>query len=455
MNLIRFTTKGMKISGVTVFKLRVKNGCFYYYFLGIPVYRTRNKVAQTVELVQNNKDFDTIQLDKSIAALVDVKETAKGDVDNDNIAYLATTLYEMGGHSKCLRDLAHSLKSEYKQCLFLTNYTETMKSAPRLMADLQQYMEVKGSDLGYVHFAEEIRKFAQEIIDYAPKALLVYIHPKDVCGAAVLSVLKAISNIKIIYFNHASHFPNVGMSFANIILEGMPATVKVTHEKRHLYNTEIIGLQSLAKDDTRYLSEAEKSDLKKSIGIAEGTLLTMSGGTSYKFFDKDGSSYFQMIKRLLSAEKNLYHVVMSELKDNQKAIVENIFKDNEDCYNRLVWLSFQTDFDKYFQCADVFIDSFPISSALTQIDLMRNKVASVVKINKEIPEYSFHEYQMPDYPYMFESVSDMENGILELLHDEHKRADIIEKNYNYWLQTYESCIVRDKVLNIINGDING
>ena len=76
---------------------------------------------------------------------------------------------------------------------------------------------------------------------------------------------------------------------------------------------------------------------------------------------------------------------------------------------------------------------------------------NIVKINKETPEFSFHEYQMPDYPYMFENVEDMEKGILELLHDKEKRKEIIEKNYDFWLKTYESSIVRDKYIDIIEG----
>ena len=55
---------------------------------------------------------------------------------------------------------------------------------------------------------------------------------------------------------------------------------------------------------------------------------------------------------------------------------------------------------------------------------------------------------------MFENVEDMENAVLNLLHDENKRKEIIEKNYEFWLKTYESSVYKNKILKTINGDNN-
>ena len=214
----------------------------------------------------------------------------------------------------------------------------------------------------------------------------------------------------------------------------------------------MVGLQSLNKNDTVYFADEKKLSEKTKLGVNSGELVTMSGGSSYKFFDENGSEYFEMIKRLLQKEPLLKHIVISEFNSEQKAVIDRIFALNAEAKKRLIFVPYRPDFDILFQCADVFIDSFPVSSALTQIDLMRNKIASVVKINRDKPEFSFHEYQMPDYPYMFEDVKDMEKAICELLYDENKRKEIIEKNYRYWLSTYESSVVRDKYVEIIEGD---
>ena len=241
----------------------------------------------------------------------------------------------------------------------------------------------------------------------------------------------------------------MGISFADIVLEGSESIKQHAITKKHATRCEIIPLQSLPKDATTYYTSDQINKIKKQIGIRNEYYVTMSGGSGYKFFEADSSPYFEMLKSLLQKEPKLCHVVISEFNDSEQQIIDKIFENAADLRKRLLIIPYQTDFDIYFQCADVFVDSFPVSSALTQIDLMRNKVASVVKINTIKPEYSFHEYQMPGYPYMFAKVDDMEKAILDLLHNRDKREQIIAKNYDYWLKTYESSIVRDKYIKTI------
>lgn len=141
---------------------------------------------------------------------------------------------------------------------------------------------------------------------------------------------------------------------------------------------------------------------------------------------------------------------MISLDKKSKTIIDNIFSYAEEERKRLIITPLSKDYEKFFQAADLYIDSFPVSSALTQIDLMRLKVASIVKINKEKPEWSFHEYMPPNYPYMFESVEDFKNGIIDLLDNPQRREALINENYNYWLNTYESNCVKQKYIKYMN-----
>lgn len=452
MNLFCWHANKFKCCGITLCKVKNTAKGVRVYLLGIPLCVVRTKLSQFFTEVKNNRDFDVRRFDAQISEMVAGQKTVKCRSDKHKIAFLATALYDMGGHTKCIRDLAMSLSDCYEEALFLTRMTETMKKAPETVCVLKQYLTIINADISSWSFRKKVTAFANNIIRYGMKTLLVYIHPDDVFGTAVLSLIKRMTSVKIIYFNHASHFPCLGMSFADIILEGMPSTKKITEEKRHFNNCCVVGLQSLNKNDTVYFADEKKQSEKAKLGVNSGELVTMSGGSSYKFFDENGSEYFEMIKRLLQKEPLLKHIVISEFNSEQKAVIDRIFALNAEAKKRLIFVPYRPDFDILFQCADVFIDSFPVSSALTQIDLMRNKIASVVKINRDKPEFSFHEYQMPDYPYMFEDVKDMEKAICELLYDENKRKEIIEKNYRYWLSTYESSVVRDKYVEIIEGD---
>ena len=147
---------------------------------------------------------------------------------------------------------------------------------------------------------------------------------------------------------------------------------------------------------------------------------------------------------------DLKHLAISNLSDEQKSIVDDIFKNNPEEKKRLIFHKMTPDYEILFQSADLFIDSFPVSSAMTQIDLMGMKVPTVVKINSQNPTWTFHEYMPPNYPYMFEAVEDMKNGIINLLKDEKKRKELSQSNYQFWLNTYEGDVVKEKYLRIIN-----
>ena len=96
-----------------------------------------------------------------------------------------------------------------------------------------------------------------------------------------------------------------------------------------------------------------------------------------------------------------------------------------------------SEYEILFAMADVFIDSFPVGAALTQIELMRLKIPSVVKINTKNPSMSFHEYMPSDYEYM----SDKENEIIQfvnmLLDNPTLRKKASQKSHEYYLSKYE------------------
>lgn len=147
---------------------------------------------------------------------------------------------------------------------------------------------------------------------------------------------------------------------------------------------------------------------------------------------------------------NLQHIILSDLSDDRLKTIKTIFKEDVDLLDRLIILPLSKDYDAIFKCADVFIDSFPIGSALTQIDLMRLKIPSVVKINRDNIKYSFHEYLPKKYKYQTESTTDMLLFIKELLENANIRKNIVEANYEFYKMNYEGNSVRDLYLRIIN-----
>lgn len=449
MKIFKWEDYKFKFFNLTLFKICSKKNGINFYIFFIPIFRLRNKVDILYKEIKENSDFDMRKFDEKISTLFPINKKSRNDLSLNKIIYIATELYDSGGHSKCLLNQIKSLSNDYKQYLFLTHRTSTYNCAPMAMNTIEKHSKIIGFDVNRLFYEKQVIEIYNKILECGAKTIFVYIHQDDIFSAAVLSLIKRNTDINIIFFNHASHFPCIGMTFADLILEGMPSTQKITNKRRHLYNCKVIGLQSKAENETIYSTKDEIQEFRKKHGVKNNELLTISGGATYKFFNGNKSEYFEMIKDLLEARKNLKHIVMTRLQPQDAKTIDNIFKNSKE-KSRLILLPLSTEYEKYFQAADLYIDSFPVSSALTQIDLTRLKVATVVKINKEKPEYSFHEYMPPNYQYMYENVEDMKQGILNLVDNPCERQNIIKSNYEFWLKTYEANCVKQKFVEIIN-----
>jgi hypothetical protein len=203
-----------------------------------------------------------------------------------------------------------------------------------------------------------------------------------------------------------------------------------------------VGLPDQAKDDIVYISDEEKASLRERLELEPHHLLLMSAGASYKFFEGETSPYFAMLNEILSQDEHIHWVIFSEFNPTEHAII----KQHVDAKNRsrLKIRPFTPQYRQYFQACDVYVDSFPVSGALMQVELMGLKVPTVVKINRDNALTSFHEYFNPAYPYLCEDVAAMKAGILDLLYHPEKRHTAVEQNFQHYLTHYEAEAVRQK-----------
>lgn len=404
----------------------------------------------------NRKNFDMRCIDRLIAQLANkIYKKYENCFDSFNgfkydVGYFATELYNVGGHTACLINLAKSVIHEKTGALFLSRMGNSIHEAPDAIKELTDIMDVHGITFCSHDFVSAVIDLYNKIIVNCPRVAITYTHMDDLLFAAVAHLVKKNTGMKIIFFDHASHFPTVGMGNADMILHGMETTRQIAITKRHIrVPCRIVGLQSVKRGETKIYTRQQIAAERRKIGIPMNAPLVVSGGVSYKFFDNNTSEFFETACDMLVRNKKLYIMVITDLDESQQEIISNIFADHTDALNRLIIHPRTRNFEILFQCADVFMDSFPISAAMTQIDLMRMRVPTVVKINRKNPLYSFHEYMPTNYPYMFEKASDLANGILYLLDNPDARKKLIADNYDFWEKTYEETIVKNKYLSFI------
>lgn len=436
---------------MSIFEVKKLKESTCYYLFGIRIFKKKKIFYELIKSFENNNHFNCSSFDIQTAKLVDkfcksIRNTGKTTNDH-RVAFLATELYDTGGHTEWLKNIIYAIYNLYEIRTFLTKYDKTLRFAPNKVHAIKRYSDFAGINENDDNKYGLIELFHQ-IEDYSPKVLFVFMHMNDFLANGVLYLLKKYTNIRIVYCNHGSHWPVLGGMFSDAFTTALPTTLYVDEKYRGICKGIKLNLCDSFKEDIVDISDIEKNNIRNELKIPEGAYFTLTGCTSYKLFSSEKSAYFEMIKHLLEAEQNLFHVVITSLSKTEKQIVDEIFRDSP-VRKRLKIIPLTPDYSRFFQSCDLFIDSFPIGSALTHIELMKHKKVSVVKINSENALLSFHEYFPEDYPYMSDKVQEIEKFVIQLLHhpDEIRRISLIL--YRHYLNTFEASVVRNQLVEII------
>jgi hypothetical protein len=392
----------------------------------------------------SNELFDNRAIDKEIedfALKLDMKRNEK--TERSNVAFLATALFDQGGHSVLIRNILRNVPKNINAKLFLTRKKQSMKIAKKRTGEIAACAEIDGVDFYFMKEKKLLKQMFDKIVAFSPKTIFAFIHMNDSFAAALLALIKKHTDINVLFVNFAAHHPSLGMSFADLILEMSPVSAFVTQKCRGFANTYIIWL--VGENEERI------SNAKANLKIPKNHLCSMTGCASYKLLQGDSSPFLEMIYRLLAKNKNLCHVLITDLNDKLKFIIDSVFEDSE-IRKRLIILDFAADYKPVFRNADVFIDSFPISNDLTMVDLMSLKIPFVFMINRENITQSFNEYAPKNYPYAFDNVADFERGAEKLLFDKQEQSKIAEINYEHFLRVFEGKKAAKRIFDLINCD---
>ena len=413
-------------------------------------------IKRKFKKLYNENQFDMSTIDQAIGRLAiklfknDTYKKHCSSGKSPAVTILATELYDTGGHSPILLNLAHSLHDSVRvQCLF-TQLSGSKENAPLRFETLEQSAFIDGVTYKRMNFLEHVNKVYRSIAESDSDTIFVFSHPHDFLSVAVLALVKEYTDIKVIYYNHADHLPSLAMSYSDLVINFRHSAIYITQHLRKITSTTKLPLQSLEKSKTVYLSDLEKSNLKLELGIAKDEKFTLSGFDSHKIYSDSASQYLYFIKSLLVNNKDIKHLLISNLSEKQIDILDRVFEGEDEARSRFLLKNMVPDFDGLFQTCDLFIDSFPLGSALTHIDMMRNKKPTVVKINTENALYSFEDYLPKDYKYAFSNLDDMRIGIERLLDDPAEAQKIVEENYQHYLNTNEYSVVKNRYLDLID-----
>ncbi|WP_221075309.1 hypothetical protein [Agarivorans aestuarii] len=410
-------------------------------------------IKKKLKFFRSNKKFDLSPIDNVLEKLAvkRLKETdvlSEGRVKNSgSVAILATEIYDRGGHSPILVNLARSLKDDFSVHCFFTHLSKSKEQAPFRQKELDEVASVDGVNYERMKFTDNINSLYGKIYNSCCDTVFVFTHSDDLLASSVIALLKR--DRKIIFYNHADHSPNLAMSQSDLILNFRIPAVYITQHFCNITKTTKIPLQSIAKNNTTYIDEVQQQDVRSQLGVKAGEKLTLSGFDNHKIFSDDSNQYLYLIKSLLVRNSNLKHLLISNLTDKQLEVLNEVFVDEPEARSRFLLKSMVNEFDDLFQSCDLFIDSFPLGSALTHIDMMRNRKPTVIKKSTKNSLYSFEEYLPDNYRYAFDTIDEMLIGVEFLLNNPGEVSKVVEENYQHYLENNEFSVVKEIYLNLV------
>jgi hypothetical protein len=376
-------------------------------------------------------------------------KVAKNNISaRKRIGVLFTQNYDVGGHSVVLERFVESMATELPIFIYQT------KRSAYFSQKIKNIAKIK--NLGWQFESKKptfyIKKLYKNILSDNVDILMVYIHPQDIIGASVMALIKENfpEKIKIIYVNLADHRRNFGYNFASLIIDERPSSQFINQRFRGLFNSVIMPLQQKRSSDTHYYSQKEIVDFRKKIAVADSEILLLSGGASYKFFDDKDSDYFKVICSILEHRSQVKLLIMSDIKEEQKELIGEIFKNKEQLLSRIIFADFVTDYDLSMQSCDIFVDSFPQGGALIHLDIMRNRKPTVLKINLANNIQSFETFLPQYYRWQFSDLPSLTAGVIDLIDSKSLRDNASDVLFQHFLDNFEFTVVKNKYLQLFS-----
>ncbi|MFA5179806.1 MAG: hypothetical protein WC405_00675 [Syntrophales bacterium] len=282
--------------------------------------------------------------------MLEVKSFISCQKKNINLI-IATEIYDTGGHTRVI-DSFFKRDMDHAYILVLTNQSQ----------EIPQWF-IKGDDgyhrkiiqlnrnEGFIEKAATIRNIAS----YFDRVFL-FTHPDDVIPVLAFSV----ANLPpILIDNHAHFWFWLGSSIGDIIFSHIDYMDKIAVERRFAKLSFHLPIPINNPTNIDFKKEGiDKREAKQKIGVPADSYCLLSMGSEDKFYPTDTYNFFLTINRIAENFSDVYIVIVGINK------LENYYRQfiSPQTKGRIIFVKPVTDPMPYYRAADIFLESFPLSS---------------------------------------------------------------------------------------------
>jgi hypothetical protein len=271
-----------------------------------------------------------------------------------HVLHVLTEGYETGGHTRlmarwCERDTAsvHSVIALVP--LF-------RKVTPEWVAETAKktggwYCSLHDSPLGLCGRAKILRDIAYSWAD----VVVLHTHQFDPIATMAFGIE---GGPPVIFLNHADHTFWLGVSVADIVANLRSAGQQITLKRRGTRRNKLLSIPMVSLSNPKYTQEEAKCKL----GINKDTIVLLSIGSSYKYASSGAWNFEGTILNIVKKYDNIVAFIVGPNDRGNWNELKN------ETGNRIKAVGVQNDLEIFYRAADIYLDSFCMSSLTASLE---------------------------------------------------------------------------------------
>lgn len=306
------------------------------------------------------------------------------NVTEKHYVYIATRLFAVGGHSRCILHFIDNLKDAKHTVILL----DQKKVLPQ---NLQQFFDHNKTNIILNtgdDFNSKAHTLRNSLMELHPTRIFLFTHPNDLLPMITFGKFHPC---EISLFNHADHTFWIGGKWIDNILDFRSPGMAVTKKCRNVNSSELL----LLPVDHTY-SRVSKKEAKQQLGLtADVRIVGTLTNISKIFSEKNEVSFADFLLSRAILHSHLQFMIVGLTKDDFISLLSKTAA----LPSNIICLGLVTDPDKYYKAFDYFIEPFPIASPLGMLDACKFGA---------FPVFSPHEcYLSASYEALHHSVSEI------------------------------------------------
>jgi len=301
--------------------------------------------------------FSDLDVESSLEKLMILSEKL-AEKKNNNIVYVASTLFAVGGHTRCILNFVDNLP-KYQHTVILTRQH---KSIPD---NIYEFLKEKKVQIVILDTKNSILEKSAKLMELtdsiSPSKVYLFQHPDDLVPLMSFGKNK---NHETVLYNHADHVFSLGTKYFSKLMEFRFSGALISHFGKSISTPQIqvLPIQNHYETPTR-------SESKKNLGFDPnqrivGTLTNFSKAQSFNGLP----SLVDVFLKLSAKYPNCIFLIIGLNEKEFNAIAGKSIQipENIRCLGIIV------NPESYYQTLDLFLEPFPVGSGLGVIEACKH-----------------------------------------------------------------------------------